>query len=67
MVRRYIPEKKQRGAELGGPAGAAASDVCEPATVWSEYGKSLLRRRSELVERSFAPYRDLIKWSLPLD
>jgi len=53
-VRSYIPEKKQRATELDGQAGGATSGVCEPAAVRGEYGKSLLRRRGELVERSFA-------------
>jgi len=47
-------EETEGAAELGGQTGRAASSVREPAAGAGEYGKSLLRRRGELVERSFA-------------
>src|SRR5260370_20186437 len=54
-VRSYIPEKKQKGR------GNWAGKQAEQQAVYAngrrgrgEYGKSLLRRRGELVERSFA-------------
>jgi len=52
-VRSYIPEKKTEGAaEL---AATASSKQCtRTAAGAGRYGKSLLRRRGELVERSFA-------------
>jgi transposase len=55
-VRSYIPEKKQKGQRhLEGQAGGATRQQAVSANRRrGEHGKSLLRRRSELVERSFA-------------
>jgi len=54
-VRSYIPEKKQKGRRNW--AGKRAEQQAVYAN-WrrarGQYGKSLLRRRGELVERSFA-------------
>jgi transposase len=54
-VRSYIPEKKQKGRRnwAGQPAEQQAV-YANRRRVRGEYGKSLLRRRGELVERSFA-------------
>jgi len=54
-VRSYIPEKKQKGRRnwSGKPAEQQAV-YANRRRVRGEYGKSLLRRRGELVERSFA-------------
>ena len=55
QVRSYIPEKKPQG--LRNWAGKQAEQQAVYANrrrVRGEYGKSLLRRRGELVERSFA-------------
>jgi transposase len=54
-VRSYIPEKKQTGQRhwKGKPAEQQAV-YANRRRVRGEYGKSLLRRRGELVERSFA-------------
>ena len=54
-VRTYIPEKKQKGRRnwAGKPAEQQAV-YANRRRVRGEYGKSLLRRRGELVERSFA-------------
>ena len=54
-VRSYIPEKKQKGRRhwQGKPAEQQAV-YANRRRVRGEYGKSLLRRRGELVERSFA-------------
>ncbi len=54
-VRSYIPEKKQQGRRnwAGKPAEQQAV-YANRRRVRGEYGKSLLRRRGELVERSFA-------------
>ena len=53
-VRSYIPEKQQKGRRHG-QAKPRNSRVCQNRQrVRGEYGKSLLRRRGELVERSFA-------------
>ena len=54
-VRSYIPEKKQKGRRnwAGKPAEQQAV-YANRRRVQGEYGKSLLRRRGELVERSFA-------------
>ncbi len=54
-VRSYIPEKKQKGQRhwKGKPAEQQAV-YANRRRVRGEYGKSLLRRRGELVERSFA-------------
>src|SRR6202046_1324739 len=54
-VRTYIPEKKQKGRRHWQGKGEQQKLVYQNRErVGSEYGKSLLRRRSELVERSFA-------------
>jgi len=54
-VRSYIPEKKQKGQRnwAGKPAEQQAV-YANRRRVRGEYGKSLLRRRGEFVERSFA-------------
>jgi len=54
-VRSYIPEKKPKGQRnwAGKPAEQQAV-YANRRRVRGEYGKSLLRRRGELVERSFA-------------
>src|SRR5712691_4024002 len=54
-VRSYILEKKQKGRRnwAGKPAEQQAV-YANRRRVRGEYGKSLLRRRGELVERSFA-------------
>ena len=54
-VRSYIPEKKQKGRRnwAGKPTEQQAV-YANRRRVRGEYGKSLLRRRGELVERSFA-------------
>ena len=54
-VRSYIPEKQPKG--LRNWAGKQAEQQAVYANrrrVRGEYGKSLLRRRGEFVERSFA-------------
>ena len=54
-VRSYIPEKKQKGKRRWqGKAEEQQAVYANRQRVQSEYGKSLLRRRGELVERSFA-------------
>ena len=51
----YIPEKQQKGRRNWQGKPAEQQAVYENRRrVRSEYGKSLLRRRGELVERSFA-------------
>src|SRR5450631_4368556 len=54
-VRSYIPEKKPKGRRdwAGKPAEQQAV-YANRRRVRGEYGKSLLRRRGELIERSFA-------------
>src|SRR5438105_2948472 len=54
-VRSYIPEKKQKGRRnwAGKPAEQQAV-YANRRRVRGEYGRSLLRRRGELGERSFA-------------
>src|SRR5438445_43924 len=54
-VRSYIPEKKQKGRRnwAGKPAEQQAV-YANRRRVRGEYGKGLLRRRGEFVERSFA-------------
>jgi transposase len=55
QVRSYIPEKQQKGRRNWQGKPAEQQAVYENRRrVRSEYGKSLLRRRGELVERSFA-------------
>ncbi len=54
-VRSYIPEKQQKGRRnWQGKAAQQQAFYENRRRVRSEYGKSLLRRRGELVERSFA-------------
>src|ERR1039457_6729997 len=54
-VRSYIPEKKQKGRRnWAGKAEEQQAVYANRRRVQGEYGKSLLRRRGELVERSFA-------------
>ena len=55
-VRSYIPEKKQKGQAHTGRARRSEQQAVyeNRRRVRGEYGKSLLRRRGELVERSFA-------------
>jgi len=54
-VRSYIPEKQQKGRRnWQGQAEEQQAVYQNRRRVRGEYGKSLLRRRGELVERSFA-------------
>src|SRR5229473_126260 len=54
-MRTYIPEKKQKGRRnWEGKAEEQQAVYANRRRVRGEYGKSLLRRRGELVERSFA-------------
>jgi len=54
-VRSYIPEKKPKGRRnWAGKAAEQQAVYANRRRVRGEYGKSLLRRRGELVERSFA-------------
>src|SRR6202162_5160686 len=54
-VRSYIPEKKPKGRRDWRGQRAGQQAVYENRRrVRGEYGKSLLRRRGELIERSFA-------------
>src|SRR6266550_1188109 len=54
-MRTYIPEKKQKGRRnWEGKAEEQQAVYAKRRRVRGEYGKSLLRRRGELVERSFA-------------
>jgi transposase len=54
-VRSYIPEKKQKGRRAWQDKRAEQQAVYENRRrVRGEYGKGLLRRRGELIERSFA-------------
>jgi transposase len=54
-VRSYIPEKKQKGRRnWAGKQVEQQAVYANRRRVRGEYGKSLLRRRGELVERSFA-------------
>ena len=54
-VRTYIPEKRQKGRRhWQGRAEEQQAVYQNRRRVRGEYGKSLLRRRGELVERSFA-------------
>jgi transposase len=55
QVRTYIPEKKQKGRRhWQGKAKQQRAVYQNRQRVRGRYGKSLLRRRGELVERSFA-------------
>jgi transposase len=54
-VRSYIPEKKPKGRRnWAGQQEEQQAVYANRRRVRGEYGKSLLRRRGELVERSFA-------------
>src|ERR1039458_4471858 len=54
-VRSYIPEKKQKARRnWAGKQAEQQAVYANRRRVRGEYGKSLLRRRGELVERSFA-------------
>ena len=54
-VRSYIPEKMQKGRRnWRGKAEEQLAVYANRRRVRGDYGKSLLRRRGELVERSFA-------------
>src|SRR4029077_19348903 len=54
-VRSYIPEKKRKGGRDRQEQRAEEQAVyANRRRVRGEYGKSLLRRRGELIERSFA-------------
>jgi len=55
-VRTYIPERQQKGRrKWAGKAGQQQAVYANRRRVQGNYGKSLLRRRGELVERSFSP------------
>ena len=55
QVRSYIPERQQKGQRnWKGKAGQQQAVYANRRRVQGNYGKSLLRRRGELVERSFA-------------
>ena len=51
-MRSYIPEKKRKGQRSWVGKQDEHKRCSEPAAGASEYGKSLLRRRGEFVERS---------------
>jgi transposase len=54
-VRTYIPEKKEKGQRHWNGKGEQQQAVYENRRrVNGEYGKRLLRKRGELIERSFA-------------
>jgi len=54
-VRTYIPERQQKGRrKWAGQAGQQQAVYANRRRVQGSYGKSLLKRRGELVERSFA-------------
>jgi transposase len=54
-VRSYIPEKQQKGQRnWAGKQPEQQAVYANRRRVRGEYGKSLLRRRGEFVERSFA-------------
>ncbi len=54
-VRSYIPEKQQKGKRnWAGKQAEQHAVYANRRRVRGEYGKSLLRRRGEFVERSFA-------------
>jgi transposase len=55
QVRSYIPERQQKGRRnWEGKAGQRQAVYANRQRVRGNYGKGLLRRRGELVERSFA-------------
>ena len=54
-VRTYIPERQQKGQRnWDGKAGQQQAVYANRRRVQGSYGKSLLRRRGQFVERSFA-------------
>ncbi len=54
-MRSYIPEKRQKGKRhWQGKAEEQQAVYANRRRVRGEYGKSLLKRRGELVKRSFA-------------
>ena len=54
-VSTYVPERKQAGKRnWDGKQSEQQAVEANPSRVTEEYGKQLLRRRGELVERSFA-------------
>jgi transposase len=55
QVRSYIPERQQKGRRnWEGKSGQQQAVYANRRRVQGNYGKSLLRRRGEFVERSFA-------------
>ena len=65
-VRSYIPEKKPKGRRnWAGKQAEQQAVYANRRRVRGEYGKSLLRRRGEFVERSFALLRDGRDAALP--
>jgi hypothetical protein len=54
VLQLHSGEEAEGATALEGQAGGATSGVANRRRVRGEYGKSLLRRRGELVERSFA-------------
>jgi len=55
QVRSYIPERQQKGQrKWEGKAGQQQAVYANRRRVQGNYGKRLLRRRGEFVERSFA-------------
>jgi transposase len=57
-VRSYIPEPKRKRRHWKGKAGERAAVYANRRRIRGERGKQLLRRRGELVERSFAHVYD---------
>jgi transposase len=57
-VRSYIPEPKRKRRHWQGKAGEQAAVYANRRRIRGERGKQLLRRRGELVERSFAHVYD---------
>jgi transposase len=57
-VRSYLPEPKRKRRHWQGKAGEQAAVYANRRRIWGERGKQLLRRRGELVERSFAHVYD---------
>jgi transposase len=54
-VRTYVPERQQKGRRhWEGKAGQQQAVYANRRRIQGRYGKTLLRRRGELVERSFA-------------
>jgi len=57
-VRSYLPEPKRKRRHWRGKAGQQAAVYGNRRRIGSERGKQLLRRRGELLERSFAHIYD---------